>query len=383
MGTRRILILKPDNIGDCVLFSGCLGRLRRTWPGTGIDLMVKPPVANLFELCPHVDRVLTTDRLQPWRLLSRVPKHGMWALARIVRRLFPDVVLMRSYDVLVCPVAALEPEHLGFLIRIRAKERWGFGGVQINLANRLPHRPRSEELFTLCYQISEEGKWEHELALLRSFLATCGIVADEIWPEFWASPEDVARGEKLVQGDSPLGIFVGAHHEWRRWPTSKWIELLRLQSITDHVVILGGGDVIRVGREIERALEGSRIKITNLCGRLSLRELTSVFSRCRAVVSNDSAGLHIATALRLPTVAILGGYHWGRFYPWGDPRFNRVASRRMDCFRCNACCVHGDFRCVRDIEVNVVANELEAAWLNRPQGGIQDRFAEGNPLHVV
>ena len=75
----------------------------------------------------------------------------------------------------------------------------------------------------------------------------------------------------------------------------------------------------------------------------------------------------------VPAVGILGGYHFGRFYPWGDARIHRVANRFMDCYFCNDACIYGDWRCVSSIEVDTVERELRAAIENaEPAAGDAD-----------
>src|SRR5438105_6455364 len=54
----RILVLRPDGIGDVVMTSALLRELRRGLPTQWITLAVQPLTYELVELCPHVDEVL-------------------------------------------------------------------------------------------------------------------------------------------------------------------------------------------------------------------------------------------------------------------------------------------------------------------------------------
>ncbi len=65
-------------------------------------------------------------------------------------------------------------------------------------------------------------------------------------------------------------------------------------------------------------------------------------------------------------VGILGGGHYGRFYPWGDPKFTRVVSKPMDCYGCNWHCKFETVRCIQEIPPADAAralNELYAQML--------------------
>ena len=106
---------------------------------------------------------------------------------------------------------------------------------------------------------------------------------------------------------------------------------------------------------------GKSVAVTDLTGKTTLRQMAACIARCDLVVSTDSSGLHFATALRMPTVGLMGGYHYGRYYPWGDERINRVARIDLDCYYCNNKCIHDDYRCVQGIPVETVLKELEIA----------------------
>jgi len=56
----------------------------------------------------------------------------------------------------------------------------------------------------------------------------------------------------------------------------------------------------------------------------------------------------------------MGGGHFGRFHPYGDLSRNRVVCKRMDCYGCNWRCRYPAARCMEEIEVDDVWNELVA-----------------------
>ena len=80
MNVSSVLIVRPDNIGDCIIFSGALAAIRKQWPEACIELMVQAHVMDLFVHCPYVDRVSSIDRMLPWERLRQHVKKGTWAL---------------------------------------------------------------------------------------------------------------------------------------------------------------------------------------------------------------------------------------------------------------------------------------------------------------
>src|SRR5438552_1577954 len=79
----RILVIKPDEIGDVLLASAFLRELRNTFPKAWICLVVKPSVYNLVEYCPYINELTTYDWRSP-RYLGRL--QGSWRAFQFVRR---------------------------------------------------------------------------------------------------------------------------------------------------------------------------------------------------------------------------------------------------------------------------------------------------------
>lgn len=350
----RILIFRPDEIGDCVLFSGCLQAFRAQWPAARIDLMVQPPIRNLFALCPHVDRVLTTDWLFPWKWMQRRRMRGGWKLKRLVESNAARKLYFPRYDLVIYPVSAPTEEMLCAVRCLHASEKWGFGGFMFRQKTFQDLRNLPERVFTRCVQLDEAQHWVQELQRTGLFLQEMGIESDNLWPQFWLSRADEEFARKNIPEGQVLAIFPGASSKWRSWPTEKWREFLSRQSLVKRIVIFGGAEDRDWAREIMTMSVECGLKFTDLTGKTTLRQLVACIKLCAWVVSMETSGLHIAVACHIPTVGLTGGHHYGRYYPWGDPQINKVAKVEMTCFQCNRECDFGDYRCVPLIEVRSV-----------------------------
>jgi ADP-heptose:LPS heptosyltransferase len=87
----------------------------------------------------------------------------------------------------------------------------------------------------------------------------------------------------------------------------------------------------------------------------------------RIVISNDTGPAHIAAAVAVPVVCILGGGHYGRFMPYRveAPTASNLlpiaVSVELDCFGCNWACVYQrgptePMRCIKEVTVDHVWN---------------------------
>jgi ADP-heptose:LPS heptosyltransferase len=172
--------------------------------------------------------------------------------------------------------------------------------------------------------------------------------------------EDLAEaGDVVPEGDDPLvTLHPGAGDERRRWPPEKFA------AVGDALAGVGARVAV-VGAKEDRALisgivDAMNHETLNLCGRLSLRGLAGLLSRCAVVVSNDSGPLHLATAVGAATVGIFWGPNFINAGPPMRARHRPTLSWRTNCTVCGATlfdnsCGH-QASIVADVETEEVAN---------------------------
>jgi ADP-heptose:LPS heptosyltransferase len=101
--------------------------------------------------------------------------------------------------------------------------------------------------------------------------------------------------------------------------------------------------------------------IIDLSGKSTIRQLIEGIRRSDLLISQETGALQIGVALRKPTVGILGGGHFGRFYPWANERINRIVNKQMDCYWCNWHCIFSTMKCIQDINPKLLAKQLRLA----------------------
>ena len=96
----------------------------------------------------------------------------------------------------------------------------------------------------------------------------------------------------------------------KRWPSANFAEVAvkALESgVTDRVVVCGTpGEAAECEAVTDGVSKRFPDAVLNLCGKTKLPELAGLLSRCRAVCCNDSGGMHLATAVDAPVVAVFG-----------------------------------------------------------------------------
>lgn len=133
-------------------------------------------------------------------------------------------------------------------------------------------------------------------------------------------------------------IAPGAGWDKRRWPAASFADIAR-RIEGARAVIVGTAADAAAGDAIANASGG-----LNLCGTLELSELAALVRNAAFAIANESAVPHMAAYFGVPSVAILGGGHYGWFmpYPVNWPQLNAplIAEHKMPCFNCNWRCIY-------------------------------------------
>jgi ADP-heptose:LPS heptosyltransferase len=207
----------------------------------------------------------------------------------------------------------------------------------------------------------------HEMRRHEMLLDALGAKEIKLLPQFWSlesqTNEHVTEPiTKALKVPKFIVLVPGADAPARRWPISHYGQIvakLRNQ-YPEFQVFLVGSDKEReeIGDPASReGFEGS----LDLMGKTTLLELSLLIQRSSLVFGNETGPLHIAVALGIPTVSILGGGHYGRFMPYSDGPRNRVVTNHLDCFGCNWECVRSRVECIEDVQVERVWAEVENA----------------------
>ena len=175
------------------------------------------------------------------------------------------------------------------------------------------------------------------------------------------SAGDRARADEwLRERQVPSGFLALA--PGARWDTKRWPFYPELAAaLPGPIVVLGGGDDIALGEAVLARAPG---RSWNAAGALPLMVSAALLARAALLVTNDSAPLHLATALAVPVVGLFGptvpAFGFGPVWP-GD---RVVEHPRLGCRPCHhhgpVTCPLGHHRCMREIDVTAVVAAVGA-----------------------
>ena len=140
----------------------------------------------------------------------------------------------------------------------------------------------------------------------------------------------------LHENDIELGQFIQVH------PVSRWMfKTLPVKTIAEvlHFLHSQGKQIVLTASPdpVERKMNEEIVSLApfaiDLSGQISLKELGAMIGMSRMLLSVDSVPMHIASALKKPTVAIFGPtceQNWG---PWRNPA-SRMITQKRSCRPC-------------------------------------------------
>ncbi|MFC0528964.1 glycosyltransferase family 9 protein [Phytohabitans kaempferiae] len=298
-GLRRILVVRPDNLGDVVMAGPALRALHQAAPEARLDLLVAPAGAGIAPLVPYVDRVLAAS--VSWQQLDpdEVPPDRD---RRLVRRLaggrYDAAVLLTSFSQSPWPAAYL-CRMAGVPVRVGASKEFGGAG----LTHWVPAPPDDvHQVDRMLHLLERVGVPRPDRRLRLDLPGSARAEARD------------ALAERGVPPGEPYAVLLpGASCAARRYPPDRYARVARLLADDGPRVVVAGST-----REAALVAEVAGDTAVPLAGRLSVPGLAGLIAGSAVVVCNNSGGAHLASALGRPVVLLFAGTEQAAQYA---PRF--------------------------------------------------------------
>jgi ADP-heptose:LPS heptosyltransferase len=164
-------------------------------------------------------------------------------------------------------------------------------------------------------------------------------------------------------------IFPGASDLKRVWPPRNFITLINsiLKKTDLNIYISGSGGDFQVCDQILNEFANND-RIISIVNKFGLPKMLQFISKAKLVIANESAAIHLASALKVPSVCLLGGGHFGRFVSICENETSNsvipnTCYHEMKCFHCNWIChyniLKGDYYpCLKEIESDKVERKV-------------------------
>lgn len=326
----RILIIHTAFIGDIVLSTPLIKKLRDTYPKAEITYLTTPIGATILRNNPHLNHIIEYDKRGAHRGIK-----GFWAIAKKLK--------MEAYNLVITPHRYLRSSFLTFLTGAPIRRGYDTASASFLYTEKIHYdRNKHEVEKLLSFVPKDEGK-RYEIEIFPSELERKKV------DEFLAGSR-----EKIV------AIAPGSKWFTKKWPLEYFNRVIKgLESSEDVTVVVIGG------KEEQFLNIPTSANMIDLRGRTTLLELAEVIKRADIVLTNDSSPIHIASAFpKVKILAIFGPTveKFG-FFPWSK----NSEVFQVENLECRPCSIHGGdscpkkhFRCMVDIKPEMALERIES-----------------------
>ena len=342
----KILILALSGIGDALMFTPSLNLLRKELPDSQIDVLVMfKSAGEIFEGNPNLDNIYHFDFIK-----EGFGKSFGYILS--LRKKYDATISVypsnrKEYNIISFLIGAKKRagtkylrkdfRNLGFLNNVRITEDDSVHNVQTNikLCGSLIDRKFETEPSLEILIKDDHQKFAND------FLVKTGITSEDI-----------------IIGFHP-GCATMKNHIKRRWEPEKFAEISKrlIEKNKAKILIFGGPEEDGLKTFIKGNINSQNAFVVRTD---NILQSAAIMSHCKVFVTNDSSQMHIASALQLKVVAIIGPTNKNYIHPWKTD--HKIVSLGLDCSPCffysprPLICTRTDvkFKCIKEIDVDIV-----------------------------
>ena len=326
----KILIIRFSSIGDIVLTTPVIRCLKKQLDGVEVHYLTKKSFGEVVQANPYIDKV--------------------WLLGDDLNDIL-DELKAQQFDF----VADLHHNIRSWKVRKAL-------GVKSKAFDKL----NIEKWLLVNFKIDQLPK-KHIVSRYIETLSDFGVHYDGEGLDYFISKNDEVDIQQLPEPWSKgyVGFVIGAKHATKRLPVEKIISVINKMKLP--IMLLGGKEDYLNAETIRTNCSGY---VLNGCGNYRLGQSASLVKQAQLVITHDTGLMHIAAAFQKRIISV-----WGNTVPeFGMTPFVPDASEKVviaevkDLY-CRPCskigfekCPKKHFRCMRDIDENIIVSQAFKWW---------------------
>ncbi len=371
--TPRILLVRPDHLGDLILVTPILQAIRTHIPNAQITMMVGPWSNEIVARHPAINRLITC----PFPGFQRAPQKAL-----------------EPYKLLFSTAQQLSSDNYDLAINLRPDFWWGAALLYLAaIPQRIGYATELTSTFltqALPFPVAEHATVSN-LKLASAGIQALGYPAlaepytPASYPLYfkphkkeleWA--DERLQEIKVARGTPLVIIHPGTGGAVKLWRNDGWSQIAQTLSTTNNI-LAEPAQIILTGSKSERSmLEEIAQHMSQpaaVISDMTVGQLAALITRAQLVLGVDNGPLHIAAAQNIPSLRLFGPTDTHIFGPWGDPKRQRVLAATEPCPGCPLIpCGRLDFGpeelldhpCVRRISEQQVEQEVQRLQLTLP-----------------
>jgi heptosyltransferase II len=327
---NSFLIIQTAFIGDVILATALVEKIRKWYPHASIDFLLRKGNETLLTGNPNVREVIVWDK-------KKGKIKNLFKLTSLVRK--------KKYD---CVVNVHRFASSGMIT--------AFSGAKVK--SGFDKNPWS---FLFTHRAKHDlGSDMHETDRNQKLIGFFTDKNREL-PRLYPSVSDFKKVSAYQTGRY---ICVAPTSVWftKQFPSDQWIGFLRsIEDKVENVYLLGAPADKPICESI--ASQSNHKQVVNLAGQLSFLESAALMKDAQMNFVNDSAPMHIASAMNAPVTAVFCSTvpSFG-FGPLSDDSHIVQSKENLDCRPCGLHgykkCPQAHFKCATTITTEMLQNCL-------------------------
>jgi len=353
--SRPSVVIQTSFLGDVILTTPLLAALAELGP---VDVVTTPAGAPILARDPSVRAIIIYDKRGAARGIA-----GLWQTAQVLKSRFGlgGAPSEASHPARTSGgnggSAPKSPAPVAYLAQ--GSVRSGMLALLAGFPERVGFATSpARALYSRTVPYRADQHHAERLWRLGAPSPDADPPPGAIRPRLYPAPSDVAAVDELLaaaahRGEPLIALAPGSAWGAKRWPG--YPALAAALARTARIVVVGGVEDQGLAVQIRDAVAGPAGTVIDATGKLPVLAAAELIRRCVAIVTNDSAPQHLASAVGTPTVTIFGptvpAFGFGPLAP-------RHATAGVEGLECRPCdkhgpqhCPLGHWRCMRNLAV--------------------------------
>lgn len=305
---EKVLIIQTAFLGDVILATGLVEKIHAHFPESSIDFLLRKGNESLLNDHPHINEILILDKKKKYSYLLKLIKN----------------IRANTYDLVV-----------------NVQRHFTTGLITALSGADLTAGFKSNPLsFAFTNEIKHDFEGNHEIE--RNHRLIEWFTDDQpARPKLYPGKENFEKIKSLVNKGQYICISPASIWFTKQFPEVRWVELISELPDRVRIYLLGSKLDYNLCERIRKQIE--KKDLVNLSGKLDLLDSAALMKKAVINLVNDSAPMHIASAMNAPICAIycstIPQFGYG---PLSD---NSIILQITHEMRCRPCGIHGKVAC--------------------------------------
>ncbi len=280
----NILLIRFSSLGDLVLTTPIYRELRKIYPDSRLTLLTSEGFGRVLENNPHLDEIIYHHRKETRNDLEKLI----------------DQLRLQKFDLIYDIHNSLRSRWIGWQLKRHAPKPEHWLIEKRTLARELQIRFGWGQFFNGKSQREQwlEPLQRHHTGALSTKTELFPSVADKNYVKAWLNQNDLQ--------DKPF-VCIGASASFplKCWPLQNFKQLIEniIQSGISVVLVGTNGEIET--EELAEYFRGSQ-NVFCAAGIFTILQSAALLEMANAVIANDTSIIHLAEAMRTPSIALFG-----------------------------------------------------------------------------